>query len=163
MATPDAISELRNQLLALLKGGQAHTTFDQAASDLPFDLQGKTPSGLPYSPWELLEHLRITLHDILTFSDNADGKYQPLEWPKEYWPASTSPPDESAWQKTVNAYSSDLKVFEKLVAERDLTEPFAWDKKKNLLREALLVADHAAYHVGELIVLRRLLGEWEPS
>lgn len=161
MAKTDLDTELRKQLLALLKGGQAHATFDEAVKDMPAKLQGSVPEGLPYSPWQLLEHLRITLRDILDFSDNADGSYKELNWPEEYWPKKPVPPGKDAWEKSAAAYRKDLATFEALVKERDLAEKFPWGDGQNLLREALLVADHAAYHIGEIVVARRLLGAWK--
>jgi uncharacterized damage-inducible protein DinB len=160
-SNPDSTSELRNQLLALLKGGQAHATFEDAIKDLPAELRDKTPEGLPYSAWQILEHLRITQRDILDFSKNQDGSYKELDWPRDYWPKSATPPSTDAWKQSVSAFSQDLKAFEVLVKEGDLAQPFAWDESKNLLREALLLADHTAYHLGELIVIRRLLGAWK--
>lgn len=155
--------ELKAQLKALLDGGQAHAKLDDAVSDVPYTLQGKVPAGLPYSPWQLLEHIRIAQRDILDFSDNADGSYRPMKWPDDYWPRDAAPPDEGAWEKSVAAMREDRAAFEKLLKERDLVEPFSWGDGQNLLREALLIADHEAYHTGELIVARRLLGAWKPK
>ncbi len=160
-SNPELTSELRKQLLALLKGGQAHATFEDAIKDLPADLRGKTPERLPYSAWQILEHLRITQRDILDFSTNQEGNYKELDWPKDYWPKLAAPPSEDAWKKSVAEFSQDLAAFEALVKKGDLVEPFSWDDSKNLLREALLLADHTAYHLGELIVIRRLLGAWK--
>ena len=156
-------TELKKQLKALLDGGQAHAKLDEAVEGLPFDLQGKVPEGLPYSPWQLLEHIRIAQKDILEFSDNAKGEYKPMRWPDDYWPKSPAPPDEQAWERSVAQLRSDRAAFEALLAERDLVEPFPWGDGQNLLREALLIADHEAYHTGELIVTRRLLGAWTPK
>lgn len=163
MAGTPLEEELKSQLKALLDGGQAHAKLDDAVAGLPYDLQGKVPAGLPYSPWQLLEHIRIAQRDILEFSDNAAGTYKPLKWPEEYWPKDAAPPDEKAWNKSVAAMREDRAAFEKLLRERDLAEPFSWGKGQNLLREALLIADHEAYHTGELIVSRRLLGAWQPK
>lgn len=161
MATNGLDGELRKQLLALLKGGQAHATFDDAIKDLPVKLRGVVPEGLPYSLWQLLGHLRIAQRDILDFSDNEDGTYKELKWPEEYWPKSAEPPSEEAWEKSIESYRKDLAAFEKLVKERDLTTPFSWGDGQNLLREAFLIADHAAYHIGEIIAVRRMLGAWK--
>lgn len=154
---------LSRELKSLLDGGQAHATLDAAVADLPFELQGIAPPGLPYSPWQLLEHMRIAQHDILHFSDNADGSYQPMKWPKAYWPASAAPPSEDAWQQSVDAIQADRAAFEKLLATRSLTEKFSWGEGQTLLREAYLIAAHESYHLGELIVTRRLLGAWTPA
>ena len=163
MAETRLEDELKTQLKALLDGGQAHARLDDAVTGLPYDLQGKVPAGLPYSPWQLLEHIRIAQRDILEFSDNEDGSYKPMKWPDDYWPNDAAPPDQSAWEKSVAAMRADRDAFEKLLSERDLVEAFPWGDGQNLLREALLIADHEAYHTGELIVARRLLGAWKPK
>ncbi len=156
--------ELRQQLKALLDGGQAHASFEQAVKDMPAKLQGVVPEGAPYSAWQLLEHIRLAQRDILDFSRNDDGSYRELKWPDEYWPKDPEPPNAHAWQKSVDEIREDRKTFEKLmdsVDDSNLIKPFAWGKGQNLLREALLIADHEAYHVGELVLLRRLLGAWK--
>jgi uncharacterized damage-inducible protein DinB len=164
MAKTDLESELKSQLKALLDGGQAHAKLDEAVKDMPYDKQGIVPEGLPYSAWQLLEHIRMAQLDILEFSDNADGSYKPMKWPGDYWPKDAAPPDEHAWNKSVAALRKDRIAFEKLLEERDLTEVFPWaDNNQNLLREALLIADHESYHTGEIIVTRRLLGAWKPK
>jgi hypothetical protein len=159
----DGTAELRKQLLALLEGGEAHATFDDAIKDFPASLYGTVPANLPYSAWQLLEHMRITQRDILDFSAPPTGGYQPLEWPEAYWPKSAEPPSAHAWDQTVAAIRKDREHFEALIQkpEADLFKPFRWGNGQNLLRETLLIADHAAYHLGELIVLRRLLGIWK--
>jgi DinB superfamily len=153
---------LRKQLIALLHGGQAHTTFDEAIKDLPAELRGTVPPNLPYSAWQLLEHLRITQRDILNFSAPPTGGYHPIAWPDDYWPKSPQPPTTNAWDQSIAAIHSDLKHFIALIENpsADLYKPFRWGDGQNLLREALLIADHTAYHLGEIIVLRRLLGAW---
>jgi hypothetical protein len=160
--TTDEHEPLRKQLIALLRGGQAHVTFDDALKDLPADLRGTVPPKLPYSAWQLLEHLRITQRDILNFSAPPTGGYQPLEWPEDYWPKSPLPPGPRAWDQSIAAIRTDLEHFEALIQNpgADLFKPFRWGDGQNLLREALLIADHTAYHLGELVVLRRLLGAW---
>jgi hypothetical protein len=161
-AQMDPNAELRKQLLALLDGGQAHATFDDVVKDLPAKLRGVVPESLPYSAWQLIEHLRITQRDILNFSAPPTGGYHAINWPDDYWPKSVEPPTEHAWDQSIAAIRSDLKHFEDLIRkpESDLFKPFRWGDGQNLLREALLIADHTAYHLGELVVLRRLLGEW---
>lgn len=158
----DQFTELRKQLLTLLKGGEAHATFDDAVKDFPSDLRGKVPSSLPYSAWQLLEHMRIAQRDILNFSAPPTGGYHPLKWPDAYWPESPEPPSASSWDETIAAIHKDRDHFEVLIQkpEADLFKAFRWGNGQNLLREALLIADHTAYHLGELIVLRRLLGIW---
>jgi hypothetical protein len=151
---------LRDHLTALLQGGEAHATFDAAVKDLPANLRGKRPEGSPHSPWELVEHLRITQSDILEFSRNP--KHVSPAWPSGYWPSSPVPPDERAWDKTVAAFQTDLKAMLQLVADKstDLARIPHGDAQ-TILREVLLVADHSAYHIGQLILVRRLLGAWE--
>ena len=153
---------LVTQLLSLLDGGQAHATLDDAVGDFPTHLRGTTPAGLPYSAWQLLEHLRITQRDILDFASPPPGGYQKLQWPKEYWPASIAPPAPENWDETLAELTADRKAFDALLTapEANLYTPFAWGTGQNLLREALLIADHNSYHIGELVVLRRLLGIW---
>ena len=156
--------ELRRQLKALLDGGQAHATFAQAVKDMPAKLQGVVPEGTPYSAWQLLEHMRLAQRDILDFSRNEDGSYRELKWPDEYWPKNPEPANAHAWQKSVEQIREDRKIFEKLIDSADdsnLVKPFPWGDGQNLLRQALLLADHEAYHVGELVLLRRLLGAWK--
>ena len=158
----DQFAELRKQLVALLNGGQAHATFDDAIKDFPAELRGKVPPNLPYSAWQLLEHMRITQRDILNFSAPPTGGYHGLEWPDAYWPKSPEPPTAHSWNQTIFAIRKDREQFEALIQkpEADLFKPFLWGNGQNLLREALLIADHTAYHLGEFIVLRRLLGIW---
>ena len=145
-----------------MNGGQAHATFDDAIKDFPAELRGKVPPNLPYSAWQLLEHMRITQRDILNFSAPPTGGYHGLEWPDAYWPKSPEPPSAQSWDRTVSAIRKDREQFEALFQrpEADLFKPFLWGEGQNLLREALLIADHTAYHLGELVVLRRLLGAW---
>jgi hypothetical protein len=154
--------ELTKQLLALLKGRQAHADFDAAIKDFPKHLRGVVPENLPYSAWQLLEHLRITQNDILNFCAPPTGGYQPLEWPAGYWPEDPRPPRANSWDFSIAAIRSDLAKFEALLQKPgvDLFKTFRWGEGQNLLREALLIADHTAYHLGELIVVRRLLGAW---
>lgn len=160
--TDDEQAALRKQLIALLRGGQAHVTFDDAVKDFPAKLRGSIPSDLPYSAWQLLEHLRITQRDILNFSAPPTGGYHPISWPDGYWPESQEPPSANAWEQSIAAVRTDLEHFEALIQnpKSDLYKPFRWGDGQNLLREALLIADHTAYHLGELVVLRRLLGVW---
>jgi hypothetical protein len=154
---------VRKQVVALLGSGQAHTTYEDAVADFPVELRGVVPEGLPYSGWQLLEHLRIAQDDILRFSQNEDGRYKSPEWPAAYWPAEAAPPDGRAWEASIKSYLKDRGVLEAMVRDEsaDLLAPFPWGKGQNLLREALLAADHAAYHIGELVLVRRLLGAWK--
>jgi DinB superfamily len=161
-ATHASTDELRKQLLALLNGGQAHVDLDSAVQDFPAHLRGTVPDKLPHSAWQVLEHMRIAQRDILHFSAPPTGGYHPMKWPEDYWPTSPEPPSASAWDHTLAAIRADRKLFIDLLEKpgADLYKPFRWGDGQNLLREALLIADHNAYHLGELIVLRRLLGIW---
>lgn len=157
---------VKDQLIKLLDGSQAHATFEAAVADFPVALRGVVPEGLPYSAWQIVEHIRIAQHDILTFSDNADGSYKPMKWPEDYWPKEAEPPTQSAWDEAIAGVLRDRKSLEALLqasSDTGLVEPFAWGEGQTLFREALLVIDHAGYHTGELIVLRRLLGAWKSS
>jgi hypothetical protein len=151
---------LRDHLLSLLKGKNAHVDFEGTIRDLPPELRGVRPEGLPHSPWELLEHLRLAQSDILEFSKSAD--HVSPKWPEGYWPETPEPPSPKAWDESVAAFRRDLKAMEDLVADpkSDLYTPFPWGKGQTLLREVLLVADHNAYHLGQLVLVRRLLGAW---
>ncbi len=156
-------SEVERQVKALLQGGQAHTGFDEVVAGLRPDLRGVRPEKVPYSAWQLLEHLRIAQRDIVDFCTDGQGNgYMAKDWPRDYWPEAAEPPSEDAWPKSVAAVRSDLAEFEALFTApgADWTTPFPWGEGQTLLREALLIADHTAYHVGELVVLRRLLGAW---
>ena len=157
--------ELRRQLVALLDGGQAHATFEDAVADFPVELRGVVPEGLPYSAWQIVEHIRIAQKDILDFSAPPTGGYHAMKWPEAYWPKNAAPASPEAWDRSIAAVQEDLAKFKALILkpEADLAKPFLWGTGQNLLREALLIADHNAYHIGELIVLRRLLGCWKNS
>jgi DinB superfamily len=152
---------LREHLLYLLKGGGAHAGFDAAIQGLPVALRGKRPKGAAHSPWEILEHMRLAQWDILEFSRNP--KYAPLEFPAGYWPKTVAPPSDRAWSKSVRAFQADLEAMCELVAAEstDLFAPIAHGDGQTVLREALLVADHNAYHLGEMVLMRRLLGAWQ--
>ena len=157
----DPHASLRQHLIDLLKGGNAHATLDQAVKNFPVALRGRTPRGAEHSPWQLLEHLRIAQWDILKFS--LDPKHKSPEWPIGYWPAKPVPPDEKAWEKAVRAFRRDLAALCKLLADpsTDLFAPIAHGTGQTILRESLLAADHNAYHLGQLIMVRRLLGDWK--
>jgi hypothetical protein len=151
---------LREHVLKLLEGGGAHVTFEAAVKGIPAALRGKRPKGAEHSLWELLEHMRIATWDILEFS--RDGKHVSPEWPSGYWPKTKAPPNDKAWAKSVRAFAADLAAMRKLVAESaDLYAPIPHGDGQTILREALLIADHNAYHLGELVLVRRLLGAWK--
>ena len=153
---------LRAHVLELLQGGQAHATFENAVADLPVPERGMVAPGVPHSPWQLVEHIRLTQRDILEFSTNTSGRYQSPEWPAGYWPEGPVPPNARAWSASVKAVLDDRGTMERLVSDvsNDLFAPFPWGSGQTLLREALLVADHTSYHVGQLILVRRILGAW---
>jgi hypothetical protein len=154
---------LREHVLYLLRGGGAHVAFDAAIKGLPVELRGKRPKGASHSPWEIVEHMRLAQSDILEFS--RDAKHVSPDWPAGYWPKSPAPPNAAAWSRTVKAFKSDLEQMCELV-ESESTDLFAQiphGTGQTILREALLVADHNAYHLGELLVVRRLLGAWAAS
>ncbi|HLV86986.1 MAG TPA: DinB family protein [Candidatus Sulfotelmatobacter sp.] len=157
----DPNAPLRKHLVDLLKGGNAHATFDQAIQDLPSQFQGEKPPNFPHSPWMLLEHLRIAQRDILEFSRNS--KHESPKWPEGYWPKEAAPPKPEAWTKSLTQFRGDLKAMEDLVAnpKTDLFAKIPWGEGQTILREALLVADHNAYHIAQLIDVRRLLGAWK--
>jgi len=152
---------LREHLTYLLEGGGAHAKFDDVIEDLPQNLRGTRPDQFPHTAWMLLEHLRLAQWDILEFSRNA-GHVSP-EWPKGYWPQTEAPPSEAAWSKSIQQFRRDLKAMQLLVADpkTDLFARIPWGDGQTILREALLLADHNAYHVAQLVDLRRLLGAWE--
>ncbi|MFB3922553.1 MAG: DinB family protein [Terriglobia bacterium] len=151
---------LRQHLLYLLRGGGARLDFEKTVAGLPAALHGSKPPGAPYTPWALLEHMRIAQWDILEFSRNP--RHVSPEWPRGYWPATDGPPDDAAWEKSVAAFRADLKAMEKLVAnpQTDLFARIPHGDGQTILREALLAADHNAYHLGQLVLVRRLLGAW---
>ena len=151
---------VREHLVKLLAGGQAHVTFDAAVKNLSAALRGKRPRGAEHSPWEILEHLRIAQWDILEFS--RDPKHKSPDWPADYWPKQPKPPNATAWQKSVKALNRDLQEMRRLVNDpkTDLLAPIPGGSGQTILREALLIADHNAYHIGQLVLVRRLLGCW---
>jgi hypothetical protein len=153
--------QLREHLLELLHGGGAHARFDDAIKDVPEELRGMKPNGLPHSAWMLLEHLRLAQWDILEFCRNS--KYKAPKWPEGYWPKTEAPPSTEAWTKSIRQFRKDLKAIEDLVAnpKTNLYARIPWGDGQTILREALLVADHNAYHVGQLVDVRRLLGDWK--
>jgi hypothetical protein len=153
---------LRAHVLELLRGGHAHLTFDDGVRDIPRDLRGKAPRGSPYTAWQLVEHMRIAQDDILRFSRNTDGTYESPEWPDGYWPKAKAPRNDAEWEASLAAFRADQNAIELMVSDplRDLLAPFPWGDGQTLLREALLVAGHTSYHLGQLVFLRRILGAW---
>jgi hypothetical protein len=158
---PDHAQALREHLLYLLRGGGAHAHFEDVVADWPLKLRGVKPAGLPYSGWQLLEHMRIAQWDILDFCVNPN--YRELQWPDKYWPPQEAPPARTAWDQSVKSFATDLEAMERLVADpnTDLFAPIPHGSGQTLLREALLLADHNAYHLGQLVTVRRLVGAWK--
>jgi hypothetical protein len=158
-SSPD--QSLRKELVFLLEGGNAHAKFDDVAANFPPTLRDQRPADLPYSAWGLLEHMRIAQADMLEFS--RDPNYESRKWPGDYWPRTDAPPSDAAWEKSIKDFRSDLREMVKLVSDpkSDLYTPFPWGEGQNLLREALQVADHNAYHLGQLLAVLRLLGAWK--
>jgi DinB superfamily len=154
---------LRQHLIYLLTDGGAHAKFDDAIAVIPAKLRGQKPAGMPHSPWMLLEHMRIAQWDILEFSRNPE--YKSPTWPEGYWPPTEDPPNAAAWNESVKNFRKDLKSMENLIADTntDLFAKIPWGDDQTILREALLVADHNAYHLGQLVDVRRLLGAWSKA
>ncbi len=156
----DRDASLREHLVKLLTGGQAHTDFETAVAKLPPEHRGTKPPGTPHSPWQLLEHLRIAQGDILEFSRNP-GHVSP-KWPEGYWPKEDAHPEDGSWERSLEDFRSDLEAFRRLVEDpaTDLYAPIPGGTGQTVLREAMLIADHNAYHVGQLVLIRRLLSAW---
>lgn len=147
-------------LINLLNKGNAHVSLDEALKDIPFELLGKKPKGLPYSLWQIAEHIRIAQEDILKFSK--DSHYQSPKWPDAYWPKEAKPSSEEEWEKCLKQIKKDRKDFVALLksSPENLFKSFEYGTGQTLLREALVLADHHSYHTGEIIILRRILGIW---
>lgn len=158
MAMMDA---LRSQVVGLLDWQDAHVGFDAATAGIPWEQLGVPPSDLPYSPWQLVEHMRLTQGDILEFCRNPN--YEEPSWPEAYWPADPRPPSVKAWEASLEAFRSDRRALQALARDSslDLFDAIPHGAGQTYLRELLLAADHAAYHVGQLVAVRRLLGSWE--
>lgn len=149
---------LRKHLLDLLRGGNAHATFDEVIEEFPVEHIGTRPPGFAHSAWQLMEHLRIAQADILRFSASSD--YKELKWPDDYWPDSESPGSPADWRKSIEGFKTGRREFEKLLHDptRDLFKRFPWGDGQDLLREALVLADHNSWHLAQLMLLRRALG-----
>ena len=149
---------LREHVVYLLRESGAHAVFDAAIGDWPVQLAGVKVANFPHTAWMLLEHLRLAQWDILEFSRNP--KHASPAWPEGYWPASEAPPSEKVWKASMSAFKKDLRAMEQLVADKktDLFAKLPWGDGQTVLREALLVADHNAYHLGQLVMLRKSIG-----
>jgi uncharacterized damage-inducible protein DinB len=156
----DARPGIASVLGTALSWQDAHVNFDDAVEGLAAGLRGKRPAGMPHSPWEIVEHIRVAQHDILDFCRNAD--YAEMKWPADYWPPTPAPPTEGAWDASIAAYHRDLTALQDLAADRavDLFASIPHGSGQTYLRELILVVDHTAYHVGELVTIRRMLGAW---
>ncbi|WP_295767754.1 DinB family protein [uncultured Mucilaginibacter sp.] len=150
---------LTDEIIKLLNGGTAHATFDDAIEGLPAHQRSQKPNGLPYSIWQLVEHIRIALWDMLEFSK--DGNHQSPKWPDEYWVKSEAPENDEVWEKSVMQIKTNLAEMTNLVKTGELFIQIPHGDGQTLLREALQAADHTAYHVAEIIIIRRLLGSWK--
>jgi hypothetical protein len=148
---------IREQLLALLRGGNAHMSFDQAVADFPMGKINAQPPSLPYTPWRLLEHIRIAQRDILDFI--RDPAYVSPAWPEGYWPPQGEQADEARWRRTIEEFQADRRELEKIVKDpnTDLSAPMPQGQKYTILREILVAADHNAYHLGEFGLMRGIL------
>ena len=154
---------IRDYLVRYLDWHEAHAHWRNVFKGIPPKAQGTRPKGGPHSPWEILEHMRLAQYDILDFSRNPD--YAEKDWPADYWPKKPAPPSPEAWEKSVTTFEKDLKDLQKLVADprTDLEKSLPHGSGQTIMREALLVADHNAYHLGELVLVRRLLGCWKET
>lgn len=152
---------LRQQLVKHLEGGEAFVPIDKIVQDIPFPQVGVVPEKLPYSAWQQFYHLRFAQYDILDFCRNPD--YTPVRWPDDYWPEAPAPKNRQEWNNTVEAYFEERKEMAGLISdpENDLYAPIPHGSGQTLLREALLVIEHTAYHTGQLLLILRLLGEYE--
>ncbi len=155
------MKNLRDHLLELLQVEHAHPLFDRAVDDLPAPLRGRRPDGFPHSVWELVEHIRIAQWDILEYV--LDPKHVSPDWPSGYWPQSAAPPDDAAWEKSIAAVRADHARFVDIIKDEsnDLLAPVAFANNATFLRQILMNADHNAYHIGQIVTVRRLLGAWK--
>jgi|SRR5215469_1895326 len=162
-ASPANDKALREQLAKLLDGGMAHASWQDVVAEMPENLRGVKPQGAPHTAWQLLEHMRIAQWDILEFSRNP--KHVSPQFPEGYWPSTDAPPNAEAWEKSAKAFGRDLAEMKKLVSDpkTNLCAKIAHGDGQTILREALLAADHNAYHLGQIVLVRKLLGVWQGS
>jgi len=152
-------NELIDELVKLLNGGSAHASFDDAIEGLTLKQSGEKVNSLPYTIWQLIEHIRIAQLDMLEFSKNAD--HNSPKWPEEYWVKETAPKNRETWDHSINQIKINLREFVELIKKSDLHKTIPHGNGQTLLREALQIADHTAYHTAEIIVIRRLLNAWK--
>jgi hypothetical protein len=150
----------RSIVAAAIDSQEAHVPFDRATADLPEAVRGRRPDGYPHSPWELLEHMRLAQADLIAFLE--DPAYVAPEWPADYWPASSAPPSPAAWGESVAGFRRDRERLRAIALRPglDLTSAIPWGGGRTYLRTLLLAADHAAYHLGQIVAVRRMLGVW---
>jgi DinB superfamily len=155
------MNQIVKELASSLQKGDAHATFEDAVSGISEDILGSAPGKLPYSIWQLVEHIRIAQWDIVAFS--RDPHHKSPKWPDEFWPKEKAPSDAKAWKKSLDQIASDRKEFIDLLhkAGEDLTAPLPHGDGQSLFHEAMLIIDHTSYHTAEIILLRRLLGAWK--
>ena len=151
----DELKTLREQLTTALGGGESHITFDKVVKDFPPGARGQKPQGAPHSAWQLVEHMRIAQRDILEFSRNPN--HHSPKFPDGYWPETEAPQNDDAWRKSVSAFEQDFQELAQLIRNSDLFTPFPHGDGQTLLREAIVVANHNSYHLGELVFLKRML------
>jgi hypothetical protein len=158
-----AADVLREQLLAVVAGEGAHMPFDEAVADFPVDAMNRRPPGVPYTPWQLLEHVRIAQRDILDYI--VDRAYLEPSWPEEYWPARDAMATPEHWEATIAGFRADQRALRELVADpaTDLLATIPGTPGHTVLREVHLVGDHNAYHLGEFAILRQVMGTWPPG
>jgi uncharacterized damage-inducible protein DinB len=163
MVTQETASDhaVRDGLTQFLRGGQAHVSLDDAVKNFPVKLAGQKPEGAPHTAWQLLEHIRLTLHDLVEFC--ANPKYRAPKWPEDYWPKREAPASAKDWETSLRALRENITEFERMMEnpETNLTAKIPWGDGQTVLREVLLAIDHTSYHVGQLVMLRKQLGEWE--
>jgi DinB superfamily len=150
---------LISELTKLLLGGSAHVTLQDSLKNLPAELRGVKPENMPYSIWQLVEHIRIAQWDMLRFCKDAEHKA--LKWPDDYWPKEALPENDDAWNGSLTQINDDLDEFIELMEHSELYQKLPHGDGQSILREALQIADHNAYHIGEIITLRRMLGAWK--
>lgn len=157
-------TRLRDQLVRILDWEEAHVGFDKSMGGIPADKRGKRPAGFEHSVWQLLEHMRIAQEDILDFCANPTYVHS-HKWPDDYWPKDPAPPDAKAWDASIAAFKRDREKLKQVA--RDTPDLYAsvptGNEQQTYLRSLILVADHNAYHLGQLVAVRRALGEWRSS
>jgi uncharacterized damage-inducible protein DinB len=156
----DSLQAIRTIVASSLDWDQAHATFDAAVNNLPPSLRGRRPDNFPHSAWELVEHLRIATEDLADYMESAD--HPQIKWPDDYWPASPEPPTAASWDQSIAAYRRDIERLKALALRQDLdlAATIPWGEWRTYLRTILVAVDHNAYHVGQIVMVRRLLGAW---